>query len=201
MNVAQHRIGRRHAARGRVGQHHDIGQLRRFQLLQGQRRARHLHQRQSAFLHARAARRRETDHRAFAPDRIARGGDEGFARRRAKAAAHEGEILHQHDAGDALHLAVADGHHVLGAGLGARGLEALGIGFAVGELQRILGHVRRVERFPLAVVEGVFEPLRRADTHMIARRRDPERGVEVRTVDHLAGVGALDPEVFRRLAA
>ena len=61
VHVAQHGIGGGDAAGGRIGQHHDIGQACLAQHLHGDRGARHLHQRQDAFLHARAAGRGEQD--------------------------------------------------------------------------------------------------------------------------------------------
>ena len=44
------------------------------------------------------------------------------------------------------------------------------------------------------------EALLRADPHVIARRRDPQGGLQVRAIDHLPGVGALDPEVLGGVA-
>src|SRR3546814_5723383 len=46
-------------AGGWIGEQHDIGQAGVLHLLHGDDRARHLHQRQDAFLHARAARSEE----------------------------------------------------------------------------------------------------------------------------------------------
>ena len=51
-----------------------------------------------------------------------------------------------------------------------------------------------------AVVEGVGEAQVRPDAHVAAGRRDPQRGLQVRPIDHLPGVGALHPEVVGRLA-
>ena len=55
MDVAEHGVRRGHAAGGRMGQHHDVRKLRLAELLHGDGGARHLHQRQNALLHARAA--------------------------------------------------------------------------------------------------------------------------------------------------
>ncbi len=63
LHVAQHRIGGADAARRGVGEHDDIGQPRLAQQIDADRHARHLHQRQNAFLHARAAGRHEQDER------------------------------------------------------------------------------------------------------------------------------------------
>ena len=75
------------------------------------------------------------------------------------------------------------------------------VGLAVGEIQRIVRDVRQGEGLAAAVVEGVGEAQRRADAHVAAGRGDPQRRLQVRPVDHLAGVGAFDPQVVRRLAA
>ena len=61
LHVAEHGVGGGDAAGRRIGQHDDVGQARLAQALHGDGRARHLHQREHAFLHARAARRGEDD--------------------------------------------------------------------------------------------------------------------------------------------
>ena len=55
VHVAEHRVGGGDAAGGRIGQHDDVGQPRLAQPLHRDRGARHLHQREDALLHARAA--------------------------------------------------------------------------------------------------------------------------------------------------
>ena len=55
VDVAEHGIGGGDAAGGRVGQHDDVGQAGFLQPVDRHRGARQLHQRQDAFLHARAA--------------------------------------------------------------------------------------------------------------------------------------------------
>ena len=54
MHIAQHCVGRGHAARGRVGQDDDVGKPRRPQTSHRDRCADHLRQSEHAFLHARA---------------------------------------------------------------------------------------------------------------------------------------------------
>ena len=63
LHVAQHGVGGGDAAGGRIGEHDDVGLLRLAQHLHRDRGARHLHQREDAFLHARAAGGREHDER------------------------------------------------------------------------------------------------------------------------------------------
>ena len=61
VHVAEHRVGGRDAAGGRIGQHHDVGLARLAQHLDRDGGARKLHQRQNALLHARAAGGRKHD--------------------------------------------------------------------------------------------------------------------------------------------
>ena len=56
LHVAEHAVGGGDAAGGRVGQHHDVGLAGLAQALHRDRGARHLHEREDALLHARAAR-------------------------------------------------------------------------------------------------------------------------------------------------
>jgi hypothetical protein len=61
MHVAEHGVGRGHAAGRRVGQHDDVRLAGLAQHLDRDRGARKLHQRENALLHARAAGGREHD--------------------------------------------------------------------------------------------------------------------------------------------
>ena len=63
VEVAQHREARRHAAGRRIGEDRDVGQAGAIEPRQRRRDLRHLHQRQRAFHHARAARARHDDQR------------------------------------------------------------------------------------------------------------------------------------------
>ena len=65
-HVAQHGEAGRHAAGRRVQQHRDVRQPGLAQAAQRRGGLRHLHQRQDALLHARAARGREDDGRRAA---------------------------------------------------------------------------------------------------------------------------------------
>jgi hypothetical protein len=60
-DVAEHREAGRHAAHGRIGEHRDERQLALRQLGERSGSLGHLHERQQAFLHARAARGGEAD--------------------------------------------------------------------------------------------------------------------------------------------
>ena len=63
VQVAEHREARGDAAGRRIGEDRDVGQPRAIEPRQRRRDLRHLHQRQRAFHHARAARARHDDHR------------------------------------------------------------------------------------------------------------------------------------------
>ena len=144
MDVAEHGVGGGDAAGGRIGQHDDIGQLGRAQPLHGDRGARHLHQREHALLHARAARGGE-DHERRAPlDRCR------SCRRRSprpppcRACRPErrnpAPRRHRH----ALERAGARAMTAsCSAGLGAMLLEPVGVALDVAEFQRIGRHLRR----------------------------------------------------------
>ena len=69
LDIAEHRVACGDAAGGRVGQHNDIGQACLTQHLDRDGRARHLHQAENTFLHARAAGGGEDDIRAFGVER------------------------------------------------------------------------------------------------------------------------------------
>ena len=142
LNVAEHRIGRGDAAGGRIGEHDDIRLARLAQPLHRDGGARHLHQRQNAFLHARAARCREQHERTAFLDRGVEPFDHRLARRHAERAAHEIEILHADHDGKTVELAVTELHRVIEAGLAARILEPVDIAALVAEFQRIDRHFR-----------------------------------------------------------
>ena len=177
------------------------GLLRVAQHLDRNRRARKLHQRENALLHARAARRREHDERHAA----LRGGleprDHRLAGRHAERAAHEIEILHADHDRKAVERADPDLHGVGEAGLGAGILEAVGITALVAEFQRVGGDSAHRDVLPFAVVEDRLQARIRAHAHMIVGARDDEViGLDILEEHELAGLRTLDPEIFRRLA-
>ena len=202
LHVAEHGVGGGDAAGGRIGQHHDVGQLRLAQHLHADRGARHLHQRQNAFLHARAAGGREHDEGRFLLDRELEPAHDRLARGHAERAAHEIEILHRDDDGGAFELAVADLDRVVQPGLGARILDAVDIFALVAELQRIGGHLGQRDVVPGLVVEDRLQPRHRAHAHVVVRAGNDELvGLDVLVEHELPGIRALDPQILRRLAA
>ena len=95
MDIAEHGIRGGDAAGRRIGQDDNIGKLGVAQTLHGDRRARHLHQREDPFLHPRATRGGEDDERRAGCSIATSCRDNGLARRHAKRAAQEIEILHR----------------------------------------------------------------------------------------------------------
>ena len=92
LDVAQHGERGGDAAGGGIGQHNDEGQAGVFDQPRGDDRARHLHQADRAFLHARAARGGEHDQRRLLQHREARRGDDRLAQSGAHGTADEGEL-------------------------------------------------------------------------------------------------------------
>ncbi len=140
VHIAQHGVGGGDAAGGGVGEDDDEGQAGFAQAQHGDGGARHLHQREDALLHARAARGDEQHERGLALAAVSSPVMMAGAGGHAERAAHEVEILHGHGDVAAVELAGGDEHRILGAGLGAAFLEAVGIALLVAELQRVLRH-------------------------------------------------------------
>src|SRR6185295_10367737 len=164
--------------------------------------ARHLHQRQDAFLHPRAAGSREHDERRLLLERQFEPTHDRFAGGHAERAAHEIEILHRDDDAGAFQLAVAHLDGVVQAGLGAGILDAVDIFALIAKLERIGRHFRQRDVVPSLVVEDRFQPRGRAHAHVIVRAGDDELvGLDVLVEHELPGIRALDPQILRRLAA
>ncbi|MBA7468829.1 hypothetical protein ES707_04084 [subsurface metagenome] len=200
LDVAEHRIGRGDAAGGRIGQHHNVRQFCLTQHLHGHRRARHLHQRQDAFLHARAAGRGEHDEGRLLLQRELHAAHHRFARGHTERAAHEIEILHGDDDGRALELAVADLHRVIQSGLGAGILQAIDIFALVAEFQGIGGNLGQRDVVPRLVVEDRLQPRHRAHAHVVVGPGDDELvGLDILVEHELSGIRTLDPQILRRL--
>ena len=202
LHVAQHGVGGSDAAGGWIGQHDDVRQLRLAQHLDADGGARHLHQRQDALLHPRAAGGGEYDERRFLLHRKLEPADDRFAGSHAERAAHEIEILHRDDDRSALELAVADLDGVVQPGAGARILDAVGIFPLVAEFQGIGHDLGQRDVVPGLVVEDRFQPRHRAHAHVVVRARNDELvGLDILIEHELPRIGALDPQILRRLAA
>ncbi len=201
MHIAQHGVGGRHPAGGRMGQHHDIGQPGLLQILHGDGRARHLHERQDGLLHARPAGGDEEDEGRLALYGLAHGGDDGLAHGHAHGAAHELEVLHTDDHVQPVQLARPGQDGVVAPGLGARRLQPVGVFLVVAEFQRIAGYLGKFESLVFAAVEHVLQPLYGRHAHVIARfGHHPQIGFQILVEHHLARLRAGDPHVLRHLA-
>ena len=201
VDVAQHGVGGRHAARRRVGQHDDIGQARLAQLLHGNRRARHLHEREDAFLHARAARGGKQDEGCLLLDRAQQPGDHRLARRHAERPGHEAEVLRGGNDLLAVQRSLADEDRVIEAGRRLCVAQTIRIAAPVAKLQRILGDGVHRHLLVGAAVEEMDEARIRAHAHVVVRAGHDELvGLEVLVEDHLASLGAFHPQIVRHLA-
>ena len=200
VHVAEHGVGRGDAAGGRVRQHDDVGELHITKGVDRHRRARKLHQREHALLHAGAARGGKEDERLPPLARRHQAFDHRLARRHAERAAHEVEILDRDHDRHVLDIAGAEMDRVDRPGLGAGVAETVGIAALVAEFERIDRRVGDGNRLPLRIVEEVLEALPRRHPHVIAGAGDDVVvRLEVAMEHHLAGLGALDPEILRHL--
>ena len=200
LDVAQHRIAGGHAAGGGIGEHHDIGQAGFLELLDAHGGARHLHQAQDAFLHARAAGRGEHDERALGRERRLHARQEGLTHAHAHGAAHEGEILHAHNGALGVDTAIGNQHGILLASLRPGGLQPVHITLLVLELQRVLGHARGAEQAVVAVEQLGKAGLRADAIMMLAAWADTVIVLPFLGVNHGAAILALGPKIVGRVA-
>ena len=195
-DVAEHGKGRRHAAGGGIAKHHDIGQAGLSHLIDGDGGARHLHQRQNAFLHARPTRRRNGDQRRALNHGQACRRQDAFADRHAHGAAHELEIERRDHDADTTHGAMGNGQGIGGTGFHLGVLEAFGIALAVAELKRVDDGLGKLNDVIGAVVEQHLETNRRRQAHVVAAMvTDLERLLQIAMEDHFAAARALVPQV------
>ena len=200
LDIAEHGIGRGDAARRRIRQHDDVGQTCLAQLLDRNGRPRHLHERENALLHTRAARRREQDEGLALGHRVHHARDNGFAGGHAQRSTHETKILRRGGNRLPTELAIGEEHGILEACRGLAVLEAIRIAAPVAELERIDRHVRRGQARIVAAIEDILQALvRRHAIVMTAAGEDELRLLERPAVGHLPATGALLPKVIRRL--
>src|ERR1700731_107495 len=201
LHIAQHAVGRGHAAGGRVREHHDVGLLGLAQVLHRDGRARQLHEREDALLHARAAGSHEHDAGRALFDGVFERLDHSLAGRHAQRTAKEVETLHGGYDRQPLEFAEPDLDGVVEPGLGARVLEALGVAPLIAELERIYRHLGDFDLLVPATVEQGREARGRAHTHVIIGARDDELiRFQIFVEDELAGLRALHPQILRHLA-
>ena len=156
-----------------------------------------LHQRQRAFLHARAARRRDDDQRQSLGERVLGGARDLLADDRAHRAAHEGEVHGAHRDARAADRARAPHGRVAHAGRGPRRRQALGVWLLVDEARAC-----RPIRGPASCSWKLSRSSSRASRASTRSRKwCPQRGQtrwllsSCLVVEHLLAVGALRPEI------
>ena len=169
--------------------------------MHGNGRARHLHERQDAFLHARAARGGKEDERGLLLHRAQQAGDHRLARRHAERAGHEAEVLRRGDDCLAVQRALTDENGVVELGRRLGVAQPIGVAAPVAELERVQGDGRHRDLLVLAGIEEVAQARIGAHAHVVVGARHHELvGLEVLVEDHLAGLGAFHPQIVRHLA-
>jgi hypothetical protein len=123
-HVAHAGVAGRHAAQGRVGQDGDVRHAGRAELRQGRDRLGHLHQREDALVHARAAGRIDRHQRRAAGQRALGGAGDLLAHDAAHAGGHEAKVEHDQLQRQAVEARAAADGRLAFAGPGA-GLDQL----------------------------------------------------------------------------
>ena len=158
------------------------------------RRARHLHQRQDAFLHPCPARGRKKNERRAQFDRPQHAGDNRLAGRHAKRSCHEIEVLGGGYDGQAVELAFAHQNRVILLRCSLGVFQAVDVTALVAEFERVLRHGRHGNRGVVSAVEQVSQPLLARHPPMIAGTGHDELvRLQVFVKYHLTGLRARDP--------
>ena len=172
-----------------------------MQLLQRDRRSRHLHQAQDALLHPRPAGGGEQDVGAALRDRCTNSGNDGRAHGNAHRSAHEGEVLDSDHGRLAVDPALRTDQRVALAVRPPRRLQAFGVALGVLEPKRILANLGRWQELVFRGVEELLEALGRTDPVVeVAARADAVIFLPFLDEHHRPALGALVPQILRRLA-
>ena len=187
------------AGRG-VGQHGNEGKSRRGQPAERRAGLGHLHEREDALLHARAARGAKNDARDFLRDRrLDRAGDL-LARRRAQRAAAEAEIQHRQRNRDAMDGARPGDDRFGQAAVTLIALQPFGIGLGIDKLERIARAHALVHLHPGALVKKLRDPEPRPDRKMVAALRHHHLVVlDLLVEEDLPGEGVLGVKPLRNV--
>src|SRR5262245_21626918 len=196
-DVAQHREARGDAAGGGIGEDRDVRQAGGPEPLEGGRGLGHLHQREDAFLHPRAARRRDDDDRQMLVDRQLDRPRELFPHHRAHAAAEEAEL----EDGQARRLPAdrcdAADDRLVARGLLSGGPHALALLLGVLEAERIGRREARLALLERARIGQLAEALARGDPkRIVALRAHTPGALDLGAVHDLLARVALDPEAL-----
>src|SRR5262249_38496038 len=125
-----------------------------------------------------------------------------LAGRHAERTAHEVEILHGDDHRDAIELAEPEPDRVLQARFGAGVPQSVGIAPLIPESQRVSRYFGYRNVDPSFAVEHRFEARRRTHAHVIVGHRDDKLvRLDILVEHELPGIRALDPQIFRHIAA
>ena len=128
VDVAEHRERGRDAAGGGVGEHRDVGEPRLLEFRDRGGGLGHLHEREDALLHPRAAGGAEQDERQPLRDGALAGAGNALAGAGAERPAHEREVHHPEHRGVAVDAADAHYHRLRLAALCDRGLDLVAVG-------------------------------------------------------------------------
>ena len=180
-----------------MGQHGDVRQAGIAQATQRGRGLGHLHQREQAFLHARAATGGEAHVRRTDLQCLFRSQRETLTDHRAHRAAHEGEIERGGDQRAALHQALHGDQCVVLAGVLLRGLDALAVLLLVLELEQVRRPQARTDLGGAVRIEQRGQARTRADGHVVATLgADFQVLFQLRTVERAAAAAALLPQAL-----
>jgi len=197
VQVAQHGVGGRDAARGRVGQQRDERQLRVGQQAQLGRGLGHLHEREGRLHHPCPARFRDDQQRVALFDAVVDGPADLLAHHRAHRAADEGEVHGRHHQRKPRDLAMRRDDRVLQARLLLRRFQAVGVFLRVHELQRVGRLQVRVQLLVLVVIEQDAQVVLRRDAVVVAAlHANREVVMVVRHGRYLLALGTLEPQAF-----
>jgi len=125
-----------------------------------------------------------------------------FPGRNPERTAHEVELVHDCNEPDTFDVPEPGNDRIFLLGFQPAVPQSVCVFLRIAEFQRILGHLWLGECFILTAIEEIEKPGLSRHLHVIAGSRNhPFILLEVLVKDHLAGFGALDPEVLRHLTA
>src|SRR5262245_64366175 len=196
-NVAEHREARGDAAGGGIGEDRDVRQAAGAEPLERSRGLGHLHQREDALLHPRAARRRDDDHRQVLVDRQLNRARELFSDHRAHAAAEEAELEDGQDRRLPADRRDAADDCLVARGLLGGGPDALTVLLGVLEAERIGRRKARLALFERARIGQLAEALAGGDPKgIMALRAHAPGALDLGAVHDLLARVALEPEAL-----
>jgi len=193
-DISQHRHAGGDAAERGIGEDRDERQFGLAQLRNRGRGLGHLHQREDAFLHARAPGRSDQDDRQLQFQRPVDRAAELFPDHRPHTPAHKAEIEDTEHHTAPVDQAFADDKGIFPARLFLVGLHAISIGLGVLEGQGILGFEFSIPFFEGTEIDEQSDPLSDRDREVIlALRADLVIPVDLLAVDDFPAVIALEP--------